>query len=363
MRHIFSDTIEQEALEQFNDCCQHSDFIQGALMPDAHKGYSMPIGGVIKLKETIVPAWVGYDIGCGMCAVKTGSKLEHIIGKEQDILEAILEFVPVGQGGYNKTNFTASNIRELLPFKGTKIATLFREAIEKQCGTLGSGNHFIEIAADEEENIWIVIHSGSRGLGWKTAEVYMTFDEENNGFNINSKIGMQYIKDMDFCLEFALLNRKTMLKRIEKAFCKALEYGCKFKMDTLINRHHNHAEIVTDGVIHRKGATHANNGMLGVIPGNMKDGSFITQGLGNPDSLNSSSHGAGRVLSRKKAKELLNYSDFKEEMAGITCITEGTIEEAPKAYKDIFEVIRLQEEQNLIKVIHHLKPVINVKGK
>ena len=168
---------------------------------------------------------------------------------------------------------------------------------------------------------------------------------------------------MSFCLEFALVNRKIMLERVQKAITKTLKQKVSFDWKNLINRNHNHAEFSHGMMIHRKGATHAEKGMMGVIPGNMRDGSFIVEGQGCEDALWSSSHGAGRVMSRKKIREQVSLSDFKDSMKGITVkIEEGTIDESPFAYKDVFEVIRIQEDAGLIKTIHYLKPIINCKG-
>lgn len=355
---IYAEVLEEQALNQFNKACEHPDFVDGALMADAHLGYSMPIGGVIGLKNTIVAGWVGYDIGCGVCAVKTNLKKDDLKHNEQSIFNQIYREVPMGEGQENE-----ENLNHNLSFKRTKLPMLARMLIMKQLGTLGGGNHFIEVSHDEEENIWVVIHSGSRGVGWKIADAYMSFDKECKGFSLDSDIGNQYMIDMNFCLEFALLNRKTMLERVRQALKKVLKKVIIFDWDNMINRNHNHAEKAHGMIIHRKGATHAEKGMMGVIPGNMRDGSFITEGLGNSEALWSSSHGAGRVLSRKKAQETLTIDDFKETMSGITGRVRGdTIDESPFAYKDIFEVIRIQEEAGLLRVHEYLKPIINCKG-
>jgi tRNA-splicing ligase RtcB len=358
MKKNYCEILEAEALEQFNNCCNHIDFVQGALMPDAHTGYSLCIGGVIGLKNTIVPAWVGYDIGCGMCAINTKITLNDINQYKQLIYKKIKEAIPMGEK-YN----TIPSKEYSLNFSKTKLPQLCRREIEYQIGTLGGGNHFIEIDYDKKENIWIVIHSGSRGIGWKIADAYMSFDKKEQGFSLESDIGNQYIIDQNFCLEFALQNRMLMLKRIEEVFKSIIDYKIKFDWDKVINRNHNHAVKSHNMIIHRKGATHAEKGMLGVIPGNMKDGSFIIEGLGNSESLWSSSHGAGRVLSRVQAGKEIKLEDFKNSMEGIICeASENTKDESVFAYKNIFDVIRIQEEQGLIKVLNYLKPIINFKS-
>ncbi|MCP3672555.1 MAG: RtcB family protein, partial [Gammaproteobacteria bacterium] len=182
------------------------------------------------------------------------------------------------------------------------------------------------------------------------------------GLDTKSQYGKDYIQDLHWCLNYALDNRKIMMKRVVGCITESLNkpfYNLNFS--GLINRNHNHAELKDGLWIHRKGATHAEKNMLGVIPGNMLDGSFIVKGKGNPDSLYSSSHGAGRILSRRKAKETLKLNDFKDIMEGITAsVKQATLDESPFAYKNIFDVMNLQEE--LVEVIAHVKPLINIKG-
>lgn len=231
-------------------------------------------------------------------------------------------------------------------------------------------NHFIEIGYDESDRVWVTIHSGSRSIGHKCATRYMALASEsdkakegNYGFDTNDEDGMLYILDMNFCLEFALENRKRMMKRVVRDIQHYLKGNKGVNWEQLINRNHNHAEYnyKLDAWIHRKGANDASDGVTGYVPGNMRDGGCVVIGKGNPDSLNSSSHGAGRVLSRTKAKEQLSLDSFKQQMVGIVAkVDKGTLDESPKAYKDIFEVIKEQNE--LIDVIAWVKPIINIKG-
>jgi len=292
----------------------------------------------------------------------------------------------------------------------------------KQVGTLGGGNHFIEVGYGADEKAWIVIHSGSRGFGHKIASHYMLqayllknpseeklekvledfkarneiFKERNpEGFekalkkytlkqtleinkkakldnikeilplDVNTQLGLDYIKDQNFALQFALENRKRMIATIHDIMNEVIGGAFAFQDEDevrFINRNHNHADYdeTRDEWIHRKGATHAEVGMRGVIPGNMRDGSFVVIGKGNADSLASSSHGAGRVMSRRQAKLNVNMEDFEASMVGITgTVDENTLDESPFAYKDIFEVMRLQDE--LVEVEEHIKVLINVK--
>lgn len=393
---IYAEILDATTIKQFEDAMALECNVQGALMPDAHAGYTLPIGAVIKSKEMIFPAYVGYDIGCGMCAVKLELKKEDI-----DLLALknhILKNIPLGMD-----KFLIPREYQSLPL--TKRALSFYEEVGRfQLGTLGGGNHFIELGCGKDDRVWIIIHSGSRGFGKKIAQHYMqlasfisldtaslknefeekkqkfkehnpkvfeeakqryvmqkseklikTNLEEHNGFSLNSQEAKDYILDMQAALQFALDNRKAMIEVISSFLNNPKEL-------MFINRNHNHAEILQDGcIVHRKGATHANKDMLGVIPGNMRDGSFIVKGKGNSDSLNSSSHGAGRVMSRNQAKKNLNINEFHESMKEVvTNHTKKTIDEAPRAYKNIFEVMELQKD--LVEVIDYVKPFLNIKG-
>ena len=367
---IYAEVLESGAIDQFVDVMGQADVRQGALMADAHSGYVLPIGGVVATEGTIYPSFVGYDIGCGVCAVKMNIKREQIWDKAAEIRDAIYKQIPVG---FNKNPLERhARVRKLLKeLKGnpTKVITedLWGEAV-LGCGTLGGGNHFIEIGYDESDDVWIIVHSGSRSLGFGVGEHYMKLaagrDRKFEGLyslHEHSDVGKDYINDLDYCLAYALLSRKIMVSHtcnILKDFVK----GAEAIADTWINRNHNHAEKKGDVWIHRKGATHAELGMMGVIPGNMRDGCFITRGKGNPASLYSSSHGAGRVMSRAKAKEAVNLEQLVEMMKDVpgASVRPGVIDEAPAAYKNIFEVMELQKD--LLEVVHHVKPIVNVKG-
>ena len=393
---IYADILEDEALEQFNNAMALECNIQGALMPDTHTGYTLPIGAVIKSKSKIFPSYVGYDIGCGMCAVKLDIYKEDI--DLEKLKQFILDSIPLCIHRHKQPQ--DYEIKDSTVFTKNK----FKQIGRFQIGTLGGGNHFIELGTGKDNKVWIVIHSGSRGFGAKIAEHYMKLAiksnidktifekefEENNqdfkqhnlykykkakekyinrsvenylkknleghyGFDIDSQDGQDYILDMNCALDFALANRKAMINTI-------ISFLDNPKELIFINRNHNHAEVLDDGyVIHRKGATHAELGMYGVIPGNMKDGSFIVKGKGCEDSLNSSSHGAGRVLSRRQAKLKLNLDEFHTNMNGIvTNHTNDTLDESSKAYKNIFEVMELQKD--LVEVINYIKPILNIKG-
>ena len=361
-----ADYIEPSAIQQMDHAMVQESVIKGALMPDAHHGYTLPIGGVVATQGTIFPSFVGYDIGCGMCAIKTPFSVDEVKPKTEEIFSSIYRSIPSGVNQYNRKPLGWSPD---MPRSKT-LDRIYKNKGEVHLGSLGSGNHFIEIS-HHNQDVWIVIHSGSRGVGHQTATHYMRVasgGKSQEGFyplDCESEEGKNYIMDLHFCLEFALENRLEMLRRVLKDLNHAVHRKAKVPTTvdwkSLINRNHNHAEL-KDGVwIHRKGATHAEKGMLGVVPGNMQVGSFIVEGLGNPDSLCSSSHGAGRLLSRKKAKEELDMGKFKAQMAGIQAlVAPGTLDESPGAYKDVQRVLALQTE--LVTIKTHLRPLINIKA-
>lgn len=360
---IFAEVVDFKAMDQFRSAMNQPFSVKGALMPDVHCGYSLPIGSVVATQDVIVPAWVGYDIGCGMCALPTTYSVEEVSAAAQKIFTGIYEVIPVGFNHNSKA--TAWPEADKLP-KSTIMKEIFDNGGLYHLGTLGGGNHFIEIGHSEDNIVWIIIHSGSRGIGHSLAKHYMSLasggkgaKEGHFGLSTNSTEGKSYIDDLNFCLAFALENRLEMMRRVTRVIESQLPG--KANWDILINRNHNHAEQKDGLWIHRKGATHAEKGMMGVIPGNMFDGSFIVRGKGNPDSLWSSSHGAGRVLGRGEAKRTLSIVDFSEIMQGITAkVSEKTIDESPFAYKDIFTVMAQQE--SLLDVVAHVKPIINIKG-
>lgn len=392
---IYAEMIDRVTLEQFENAMSLECNIQGALMPDAHAGYTLPIGAVIKSKQMVFPSYVGYDIGCGMCAVKLDIAKEDI--EHERLKKEIIKAIPLGMSRHQTK-------QPYVPLTCTpKAQVVFDEIGAYQLGTLGGGNHFIELGSGNDGKVWIVIHSGSRGFGKNIAEYYMklaamrhvptdewreafekshvdfkkhspekyeialasylekqkasiakTHLEKHVGFSTTSTEGKEYLLDMECALAFALENRKRMIDTI-------ISFLGNPKKLLFINRNHNHAEIKGEFVIHRKGATHAEEGMLGIIPGNMRDGSFIVKGKGNEASLCSSSHGAGRVLSRNQAFLALNVDQFHNDMQGIcTNHTDKMLDESPRAYKDIFEVMALQKE--LVDVIDHVRPFLNIKG-
>lgn len=362
---IFAEVLEQTALDQFESAMNQHFVVRGALMPDAHAGYSLPIGAVVETSGFVVPAWVGYDIGCGVCAMRTGFNVHDVKKHSLSIFNTIHNTIPTGFAHHKeKYHWATAEVPDICT---PTTRSIYNKNGGNQLGTLGGGNHFIEIGADENDNVWIIIHSGSRGIGHAVATHYMKLAsgdgkarEGHFGFDIHSQNGKDYLLDMEFCLLFALENRARMVDTVLDCIGEYCEDG-SLEMQW-INRNHNHAEVtINNTVVHRKGATHAEAGMFGVIPGNMRDGSFIVVGKGNDESLCSSSHGAGRVLGRKEASKVLDVSEFEATMSGVVAkVGTETLDESPFAYKDIFDVMKQQE--SLVEVVNHIKPIINIKG-
>ena len=352
--------LEHSAQQQIYDAL-NLDFLEKlAIMPDCHTGYSLPIGGVALLNGVISPAYVGYDIGCGMACIRTLTNVSSFLDKRESILNELYKRIPVGfnsreEGSYTWSFKSASGDKELNKKVNSRLGV--------QCGTLGGGNHFLEIGYNRYKKICITIHSGSRNAGHSVASYWMKLSknvekELPNGFlSLDSEYGQGYLKDMLFMLEYALINRKNMMLIALDVLGLTSKY-----MDEMINETHNHAIVIGDKVLHRKGATPADKDQLGVIPGNMKDGVYITKGLGNEQYLSSASHGAGRRFSRTEAKRQITLEQVEQEMKGITCkINKGIVDESKSAYKDINVVIRRQEGI-VVDVVDHITPVLSMKG-
>ena len=372
----YSIDVDKEALQQFKECSSQKFVTAAALMPDAHKGYAAPIGAVLITKDYVVPAWVGFDIGCGVIAVRIKGKdvLEKAKKNIETIYSKVMRVIPMGVGNTNKEkNLTAKTKKEFKKlinnFKNKEhnknIFQYLRDVAPRHLGTLGGGNHFIELSYYKKE-LWLVIHSGSRGIGHRIAKKYMikASQDENDyektfPLDVKSKLGKEYLNILDFGLGFALLNRLEMSYKVTEALEDAL--GEKLKTELWVNKNHNHAILEKGKYIHRKGATPAKKAERGIIPGNMRDGCFLVEGLGNSKFLNSSSHGAGRILSRKKAREKITIDEFKESMKGIRgTISMKTLDEAPMAYKDINKIMKAQEKS--VKIKKYIQPFINWKG-
>jgi len=377
---MWLDELEEGAMKQaINLANLPFAFSHICLMPDAHQGYGMPIGGVMATKNVIVPNAVGVDIGCGMCAVKTNIEAAGI-KREQltQIMTGIREVVPLGFN-HQKTRQDESlmpqgyNLDELVIVKREYLAAL------KQLGTLGGGNHFIELQRDGNGTFWIMVHSGSRNFGLQVAEHYNKVAKKQNELynsSVNPKADLAFLPfetnearayylEMKYCTEFALANRKLMMERIQQVVSATLN---SVTYEPIINIAHNYAAWETHFgekvIVHRKGATSAKDGETGIIPGSQGTKSYIVEGLGNPESFMSCSHGAGRVMSRTAAIKNLNLDDEKRKLDKLGIIhsirSKSDLEEASSAYKDISQVMALQSD--LVKIKVELSPLAVVKG-
>lgn len=373
---MWLDDMEDMALDQAKNLANLPfAFKHIAIMPDSHPGYGMPIGGVMATEGVIIPNAVGVDIGCGMCAVKTSLKeidtetLKKIMGK-------IREAIPVG---FNRHKERQDD--EFVPeiFENSFESVVWAELGKAnfQVGTLGGGNHFIEIQKGDDGHIWIMIHSGSRNLGFTVANHYnkvaIMLNEKWKSvvpkawelafLPVESNIGQEYIEEMNYCVEFALANRKLMMDRIEPLFLLASNDVC---FDPMINIAHNYASLENhfgkNVWVHRKGATLARKGTVGIIPGSQGTKSYIVKGKGNKESFESCSHGAGRKMGRKQAQRTLNLGEEQKKLEGVIHSVRYVedLDEAPGSYKDIDVVMANQTDLVDIKV--ELTPLAVIKG-
>ena len=386
---------EEGAIEQARNLAKLPFvFKQVCLMPDTHQGYGMPIGGVIATKGVVIPNAVGVDIGCGMCAMKTSLtditlfQLKKILGGSKKFQGGIRSNIPVGFNHHTKAQdinlmpFSEAYDTEKVPVPELYpiINQEFSSAL-KQLGTLGGGNHFIEIQKGSDGFIWVMIHSGSRNLGYKIAKHYNEVAQklckkwysnipEYKGQDglaflpLDTKEGNQYLSEMNYALQFAYANRLHMLENVKKAFLNIVE--CSFEKE--INIHHNFAQLENhfgqNVVIHRKGATSAREGELGIIPGSQGTASYIVKGKGNIESFQSCSHGAGRKMSRKKARATLNLEEEINKLDDLGVLHairhKNNLDEASSAYKDIDLV--MEEQKDLVDIVVKLTPLAVVKG-
>ncbi len=370
--------IEPGAMEQAVNLTA-LPFVYGhvAIMADCHVGFGMPIGGVIACKDFIVPNAVGVDIGCGMCAVKTSLKAQSLAPDTvRLLLNRIRSSIPMGFAHHkSEQNWEGFS-------KAPDIGVVQQElqSAKKQLGTLGGGNHFLEIQEGDDDHIWFMIHSGSRNFGLKIAEDFhgraLSYcnkhglelpDKDLVYVPLESETGAQYLAAMNYALSFAYENRQRMKNRISDIFSE--ETRCGFLHE--INIHHNFAAQETHYnrqlIVHRKGATRASKGLEGIIPGSMGTASYIVRGKGQADSFESCSHGAGRVMGRNEANRKLVFEQVRQSMKGIVFDAwprgrKGKIDlsEAPAAYKDIDAVIAAQKD--LIDVVVKLRPIGVAKG-
>ena len=380
-----------------------------AMMPDSHTGQNMPIGGVVACENVVVSDFVGVDIGCGMCALRTNlTESDLTDDTKQKIFHLLSERLPVGFA-----HNTDKRRNELTKKHEQKVAFIIQKSgIEvvhglhnpigdyykeffAQLGTLGGGNHFLEVQVDTEGTVWIMIHSGSRNIGKRVGDYFNAVAKDLNSkwysearvipfLPTDTEEGKSYLAWMDFALRFAFLNRQTMLDDVKEVF-ECIFPNVKWTTQDIvddcagdiINIHHNFAAIENhhgkNVWVHRKGATKAFGGMTGIIPGSMGTSSYIVRGLGNHHSLMSCSHGAGRNMGRLEFSRKMKYSlaQIERSMDGILHTEFGEIgrgkdkglkdvSEAPGAYKDIDWVIA--QEEDLVRILVKLRPLISIKG-
>lgn len=351
--------IEESAQQQIFDVLGLDCLKKLVIMPDVHAGYDLCIGGVALLDAMISPSFVGYDIGCGMCHLDTGISVDLFFPggrKEMDmVMRLIMQSVPTG---FSSLSAPVDNMIYESGHLPEDVRERVREKSRQQLGTLGGGNHFIEIGENRAGNLCITIHSGSRNVGHTIGAYYMKLGRM---FPIDSDYGRMYLKDLDFSLQWALENRKKMLLVIMECLGIGRQQSEKM-LDGMINENHNHAVITDEGVLHRKGATPADLDQPGIIPANMRDGVYITRGLGNTKYLSSASHGCGRRMGRNQAKKQLDLEKFRNQMKDVVAIADkSTLDEAPDAYKSIEEVLAAQEGV-VIDVVDFVRPIINIKA-
>lgn len=388
---IWTDEVEAQALTQLKNLSR-LPFINSngvACMPDVHAGIGSTVGTVIATEKAVIPSAVGVDIGCGMNAVRLSLKANQLPDNLKPIRDEIERRIPLGVGGgHDHMRAVEMDVMNAAyapnPMHKTIIGPLYKGDYNKfmmkaasQLGTLGSGNHFIEICIDENEDVWVMLHSGSRGIGNMIGSHYIAkakrnmeqffitlpdddlayLPEETEDFD-------DYMAAVGWAQNYALENRRIMLAEVLEAL--RLTIPIKFTItQEAINCHHNYVEkenhFGRNMWVTRKGAIRAREGDLGIIPGSMGQRSYIVRGKGNLESYCSCSHGAGRVMSRAEAKRRFSLTDLIEQTKGVECRKdEGVIDEIPASYKDIDQVMANQTD--LVEVVHQLKQVLCVKG-
>lgn len=383
---IYTRDIENEALTQLKKIAElpiiHSHI---AAMPDVHLGIGATVGAVIPTLNAIIPAAVGVDIGCGMSAVRLSVKSSQLPDNLAAMRSAIERAVPVGLQAHKTVSIRESACKhmaagvEWLFEKHPTVMKMLKQPNTlwtKQMGTLGSGNHFIEVCVDENKDVWIMLHTGSRGIGNAIGQYFIALAKKDMGKHIHnlpdkdlayftegSEHFVDYVTAVNWAQEYARLNRNEIMGLVLRAIAPFLP---KFHADRhAINCHHNYVSrehhFGADVLVTRKGAISAREGELGIIPGSMGAKSFIVRGKGNTDSFCSCAHGAGRKMSRTAARHAFSKEDLIAQTKGVECRKDkAVIDEIPAAYKDIDEVMHNQSD--LIEVVHTLKQVLCIKG-
>lgn len=393
---IWTDDIEESALAQLRNISR-MPFIHKhvAAMPDVHWGMGATIGSVIPSKGAIIPAAVGVDLGCGMMACQlniTASDLPDNLLAVRSAIEAAVPHGRTDNGGKNDrgawgdipddivTWWAKNGIEQRLPALVAKHPDLMRGNVNgaRHLGSLGTGNHFIEVCLDELDNVWLMLHSGSRGIGNRIGSYFIDLakqdmrkwfinlpDQDLAYFPTDTEHFGDYVKAVGWAQDFAKENRAIMMGRTLEAVRRSLDRSDIDLVKMAINCHHNYVEqenhYGANVWVTRKGAIRAREGDLGIIPGSMGTGSFIVRGKGNPESFHSCSHGAGRKMGRAEAKRRFTIDDLAAQTAGIECRKDAdVIDEIPGAYKPISEV--MENQSDLVEIVHRLRQVVNVKG-
>lgn len=374
--------IEKGAWEQLVNVSNHPEIgSHVAVMPDCHVGYGVPIGCVAPTIGSVIPNAVGVDIGCGLHAIQTGiaydrERMDQRFWREW--ASHVAREVPTGFASHKAPQKLGPLDRKL---RATDLQRLLKEKAAFQLGTLGGGNHFLEAQVDEVGEIWLMVHSGSRNTGLRIANHYnglavdlttrrrLVVGKDLASLPLDHEWGQDYLHDMQWATDFALANRKEMGQKLLRWLWRTMEaHRMPVTHDAplqVINIHHNFARLEEHGgqqvMVHRKGATSAAKGEMGVIPGSMGTPSFIVRGLGNPDSFESCSHGAGRVMGRNVARKSITAKAFAESLAGtFSKASMSYVDEAPLAYKNVEMVV--DRQRDLVEVVHTLRPLMTVKG-
>lgn len=388
---IFTDDVEPSALQQLENISNHPATCGViAAMPDVHWGMGATIGSVIPTRNAIIPSAVGVDIGCGMSAVKLSLTMDDMPDSMKQIRKSIESKIPVGFSSHRDEqlglldSISVSEINNLIykhpkAFENKRKASSPMSDLLKQLGTLGGGNHFIELCSDLHKNVWIMLHSGSRGFGNRIGRYFINEAKESMSrgeipdlkdanlayFTEGTELMNSYYRAMTIAQYYALLNRRHMMSLVIEAITPLLrEFVIK---GSAIECHHNYAqkefigELGGEVYLTRKGAISARSNELGIIPGSMGERSFIVRGKGNSEGLFSASHGAGRIMSRNEAKKTFTVKDMQHQTDGVECRKdENVIDEIPAAYKNIDTVMRNQND--LVDIVTILKQFVCVKG-
>ena len=385
---IFPDDVDSASLTQLGNLSQlpfiHSHI---AAMPDVHHGIGATVGSVIPTRGAIIPAAVGVDIGCGMNAVRLSLKASDLPDNLYNIRSAIEQRVPTGFDEHTRPSIQGATLKnmekhlDVITDKHSGLVKMlknFHRTWGKQLGTLGGGNHFIELCLDESDDVWVMLHSGSRAVGNVIGRYFIEKAKKDVGkelgrlpdkdlayFTEGTQHFDDYIQAVGWAQDYAMVNRREMMRLVLEALHSSKALPAFTTTREAINCHHNYVQREThfgaEVYVTRKGAISAQHGQLGIIPGSMGAKSYIVRGLGNEQSFCSCSHGAGRRMSRSEAKRRFNTIDLATQTQGIECRKDkGVVDEIPSAYKDIDVV--MQNQSDLVEVVHTLKQVICVKG-